>query len=125
MDGGQQRGGIGVPLRRREDRRLLTGAGCYSDDFRVPDQAYMAVLRSPHAHAGIGAIDTAAARAMSGVLAVLTGADYIDDGFAPLTHAPAAQSPPDIRLENTDGTPIEAPHQYPLAIDRARFVGEA
>jgi len=42
-----------------------------------------------------------------------------------MAHAPAAQSPPDIRLENTDGAPVEAPHQYPLAVDRARFVGEA
>ena len=66
---------IGQPLRRKEDLRLLTGSGRYSDDVNLPGQAYAYVLRSPHAHARIRGIDTAAARAMPGVLAVLTGAD--------------------------------------------------
>jgi carbon-monoxide dehydrogenase large subunit len=116
--------GIGAALRRREDPRLLTGQGCYSEDFSLPGQAHAAVLRSPHAHARIVAIDSAEAGVMPGVLAVLTGADYIADGLQPMAHAPAAQSPPDIRLQNTDGTPVAAPRQYPLAVDRARFVGE-
>src|SRR5437763_7848601 len=124
MDKAGKPSGIGAALRRREDPRLLTGQGCYSADFNLSGQAYAAVLRSPHAHARIVAIDTAEARAMPGMLPVLTGADYVADGLQPMTHAPAAQSPPDIRLENTDGTPVEAPGQYPLAVERARFVGE-
>ncbi len=65
--------GIGDTVRRKEDSRLLTGRGCYSDDVNLPDQAYAAALRAPHAHALIRAIDVEAARAMPGVLAVLTG----------------------------------------------------
>ncbi len=74
---------IGKPLRRKEDLRLLTGNGRYSDDVSLPGQAYAAIVRSPHAHARIGSIDTAAARAMPGVLAVLTGADVLADGLKP------------------------------------------
>ncbi len=67
---------IGKPLPRKEDPRLLTGRGRYSDDVSLPGQAYAVFVRSPHAHARIRSIDTgAAARAMPGVLAVLTGAD--------------------------------------------------
>lgn len=69
MAAARTRGGIGVALRRREDPRLLMGQGCYTDDFSLPDQAHMAVLRAPHAHARIVAIDSAAARAMPGVSA--------------------------------------------------------
>ena len=56
--------GIGAPVRRHEDLRLLTGQGRYSDDLTLPGQAYAVMLRSPHAHAEIGTIDTTAARAM-------------------------------------------------------------
>jgi len=66
--------GIGKPLRRLEDVRLLTGRGCYSDDFNVAGQAYAVVVRSPQAHARIAAIETQHARAMPDVIAVLTGA---------------------------------------------------
>jgi aerobic carbon-monoxide dehydrogenase large subunit len=125
MDRQTRPAGIGARLKRREDPRLLTGRGCYGADFNLPGQAHAAVLRSPYAHARILAIDVAEACAMPGVLAVLSGADWVGDGLQPMAHAPAAQSPPDIRLENTDGAPVEAPHQYPLAVDRARFVGEA
>jgi carbon-monoxide dehydrogenase large subunit len=125
MDRATKPGGIGAALKRREDPRLLTGQGCYGADFGLPNQAHAVVLRSPYAHARILAIDTAEARAMPGVLAVLAGADWVAEGLQPMAHAPAAQSPPDIRLENSDGAPVEAPHQYPFAVDRARFVGEA
>ena len=50
--------GIGDSVRRKEDLRLLTGRGCYSDDFNFPGQAYAAALRAPHAHALIRDIDT-------------------------------------------------------------------
>src|SRR5215469_10388957 len=72
--------GIGQPVRRREDFRLLTGKGCYSDDYNLPGQTYAVMVRSPHAHAGIRSIDTNAAAAAPGVLAVLTGRDLLDDG---------------------------------------------
>ena len=125
MDTARTSGGIGIALRRREDPRLLTGKGCYTDDFSLGQEAHMAVLRAPHAHARIVAIDKAAAVALPGVLAVLTGADFVADGHQPMTHMPTSQSPPDIRLDNEDGTPLEIPRQYPLALDRVRFVGEA
>src|ERR1700677_3423990 len=59
--------GIGAPVRRREDLGLLTGQGRYSDDLTLPGQAYAVMLRSPHAHAEIGQIDTNQARAVPGV----------------------------------------------------------
>src|SRR5438067_9217756 len=92
------RAGIGEPLRRLEDARLLTGRGCYSDDFNLAGQVYAAVVGSPHAHARITAIQTEHAQAMPGVLAILTGADYVADGLGPMTYSPAARHPPDIRL---------------------------
>src|ERR1700731_3274826 len=69
--------GIGQPVRRREDLRLITGQGRYTDDLKLPGQAYAAMVRSPHAHAVLRAIDTTAAKAVPGVLAVLTGKDWI------------------------------------------------
>ena len=69
------REGFGKPVLRKEDGRLLTGGGAYSDDLNVPGQAYACFVRSPHAHARIGRIDTAAALAVVGVIAVLTGRD--------------------------------------------------
>jgi carbon-monoxide dehydrogenase large subunit len=61
---------IGLPLRRKEDQRLLTGRGQFSDDFSLQGQVFAAMLRSPHPHARILAIDSSAARAMPGVLAI-------------------------------------------------------
>ena len=66
---------IGKPVERKEDARLLTGKGRFSDDFALPGQAYAALVRSPYAHARIRSIDVAEALNMPGVLAVLTGAD--------------------------------------------------
>src|SRR5437762_3772735 len=118
-------GAIGKSLPRLEDARLLTGRGCYSDDFALPGQSYAAVVRSPYAHARIAAIDTRAARNLPGVLAVLTGADVIADGLKAVPHIPAAMSPPDIKLPNTDGSPHKVVRPDVLAIEAARFVGEA
>ncbi len=116
--------GIGQSVRRREDLRLLTGNGRYTDDLTLPGQMHAYVLRSPHAHAEIAGIDTRSAAALPGVAAVLTAADYLADGLKPMAHAPASTSPPDIRLDNTDGSAIEVPAQMPLAQGRVRFVGE-
>ena len=117
--------GIGTTVRRKEDLRLVTGRGCYSDDFNFPDQAYGAAVRSPHAHALIRAIDVAAARAMPGVLAVLTGADALADGLTRIPHLTAAGTPPDIVLTNRDGSPVPAAPHYVLPTDRVRHVGTA
>src|SRR5579864_6319987 len=66
---------VGTPLRRREDRRLLTGASRFIDDIRLPGMVHAAIVRSPHAHARIVRLDAGAARAMPGVVAVLTAPD--------------------------------------------------
>jgi carbon-monoxide dehydrogenase large subunit len=116
---------IGQPVRRREDMRLVTGNGSYADDVNLPGQAYAAMVRSPHAHARIRAIDTEAAMAAPGVLAVLTGRDLIADGLKPIPHKVWSQHPAEIAIEGRDGfTTFTAPH-YPLPPDKVRFVGEA
>ncbi len=117
--------GIGQPVRRREDLRLVRGAGRYTADENLPDQVYAVMLRSPHAHARILAIATEKAKAMPGVLAVLTGADFLADGLKPIPHKPWSPHPAETQLQNKGGgPPFEAPH-YPLPADKARFVGEA
>ena len=102
---------LGQRLRRREDRRLLTGEGCYEADIPAPPGCLHAIfIRSPHAHAGIGGIDARAALALPGVLAVLTGAD-----LAPLV-ASLRMAPPIEGLQ-----PMEMPV---LPTDAVRFVGD-
>ncbi|HKW37267.1 MAG TPA: xanthine dehydrogenase family protein molybdopterin-binding subunit [Burkholderiales bacterium] len=117
--------GIGAAVPRKEDRRLLTGRGSYSDDLDLPGQAYAVVVRSPHAHARIVGIDPSDALAAPGALAVLTGADWLKDGMKPIPHRPFSASPPDVALSNRDGSPIFIAPHYPLPADRARFAGEA
>ena len=117
--------GIGQTVRRKEDARLVTGRGNYSDDVNLPGQAYGAAVRSPHAHALIRSIDVAAARAMPGVLAVLTGQDALADGLKRIPHLAAAGTPPDIVLTNRDGSPVPVAPHHVLATDRVRHVGAA
>ena len=116
--------GIGSSPRRREDYRLVTGAGTFGDDFTLPGQTFAAVVRSPHAHAILRRIEATQACALPGVLAVLTAADYLADGLKPLVHSPFTISPPDITLPNRDGQAVFIAPHYPLACDRVRFVGE-
>jgi carbon-monoxide dehydrogenase large subunit len=116
---------IGGTVRRKEDARLVTGRGNYSDDVNLPGQAYGAAVRSPHAHARIRSIDTTAARAMPGVLAVLTGADAVADGLTRIPHLAAAGTPPDIVLHNRDGSPVPVAPHHVLPADRVRHVGTA
>ena len=73
-------GAIGQPLRRKEDERLLTGKGRFSDDFFLEGQAYAVMVRSPHPHARIVRINTDSARSMPGVLGLFSGADCLADG---------------------------------------------
>jgi carbon-monoxide dehydrogenase large subunit len=116
--------GIGRAVRRREDRRLLTGAGCYTDDVTLPGQAHACLVRSPHAHAAIGDIDVAEALAVPGVLAVLTGADAVKDGLVSITHPAVPTNPHEVPLRSRDGAPFFVAPHAPLPVDRARFVGE-
>ena len=108
--------GIGEAPRRREDARFLTGQGGYLDDLAIPDLAHAVFLRSPHAHAVITGIDTAAARAAPGVLAVLTASEVRADGLRPL--------PPVAGANPYDGTPFAFLPQPLLAEDKVRHVGE-
>jgi len=125
MDRSPNGSGIGAPVRRREDLRLVRGAGRYTADENLPGQAYAAMVRSPHGHARIRAIASQAALAVPGVLAVLTGADFLADGLKPIPHKPWSPHPAETKLSNRDGrAPFEPPH-YPLPADKARFVGEA
>ena len=77
---------IGRPLPRFEDLRLVRGSGRYTDDVSVAQQAFAIFVRSPHAHARVSAIDTSAALGRAGVLAVLTGRDYLADGHLGMAH---------------------------------------
>jgi len=125
MDRTTNGSGIGAPVRRREDLRLVRGGGRYTADENLPGQVYAVMLRSPHAHARIRAIDTAKAKATPGVLAVFTGADVIADGLKPIPHKPWSPHPAEATLANKTGeAPFEAQH-WPLPADKARFAGEA
>jgi carbon-monoxide dehydrogenase large subunit len=118
-------GSIGQPLRRKEDGRLLTGKGRFTDDFAVEGQTYAAMVRSPHPHARIVRIDTAAAKAMPGVLAVLTGADCKADGLKPIPHTPVPATKFDMKLTAPGGGPVFAGPHMLLPADKVRHVGEA
>ncbi|MBV9134288.1 MAG: xanthine dehydrogenase family protein molybdopterin-binding subunit [Chloroflexi bacterium] len=118
---------IGQPIPRLEDARLVTGAGQYTDDFRLPGQVYAAFVRSPHAHARLLRIGSEAAAVSPGVLAVLTGADYAADGHGPIPHGAQPTDATDARrpaFQYLDGqTPFEEA-QPPLATDHVRYIGE-
>lgn len=116
--------GIGRSVRRREDPRLLAGHGRYSDDLNLPGQAYAVMVRSPHAHARIVAIDAAAAKRAPGVLAVLTGADMLSDGLKPIPHAVWSRHPAERYLPNSDGSEAFVPPHHVMATDEVRHVGE-
>ena len=116
---------IGESIRRKEDLRLLTGRGCFSDDFNFPGQAYAAALRSPNAHALIRGIDTRPAREVPGVIAVLTGDDARADGLKAIPHLATPGAPPDIVLHNRDGSPVPVAPHHVLPTDRVRHVGTA
>jgi len=115
FDPASARFGASRSQKRLEDERLLRGKGLYSDDRDLPGQAWMAVLRSPHAHARIKSIDADEARRASGVLAVYTGADLKADGIGHMPFPPVFKRP--------DGAPMAAPPRTPLAIDTAYYVG--
>src|SRR5579884_605804 len=118
-------GAIGQPIRRKEDVRLLTGGGRFSDDFALPGQAFAAIVRSPHPHARILGVDAAAARAMPGVLGVFDGRDCAADGLAPIPHDPVPKTRYDMKLTAPGGGEVFIGPQMLLPADRVRHVGEA
>ena len=108
--------GIGQPVSRFEDPRLLRGRGRFINDLNLAGQAYAVLLRSPHAHARIRAIDTAAARAVQGVLAIYTGEDVVRDGLGTM--------PINLPRKRADGAPLFAKPHRGLAYGEVKFVGD-
>jgi carbon-monoxide dehydrogenase large subunit len=108
--------GIGQSVRRKEDVRLLTGTGLYTDDINRENQAWMVVLRSPHAHAKILSINTDAAKAAPGVVTVLTGHDAKADGLGLF--------PVMVEVPGKDGKPLWCPERHILQTEAVRFVGD-
>lgn len=104
-------GAVGKSIKRVEDPRFIQGKGKYVANLKIPGMAYAAIVRSPHAHANIKAIDASAALAMDGVIAVYTGADLAADNVGGL---PCGFNPPDIKT---------APHPA-LAVNKVRHVGD-
>ncbi len=116
---------VGQPLRRKEDERLITGRGKFTDDFSMPDQAWTAMVRSPHPHAEIIAIDASTAQKMPGVLAVYTGIDLKNDGLGQIPHNPVPSTKFDVKLRARSGGPVYIGEHFLLPTDRVRHVGEA
>ena len=106
--------GVGQAVPRTEDPVLLRGEGRYTDDVSLDGQLHMVMVRSPHAHGMINRIETKAARAMPGVVAVYTAADLA--AYRPQTSR--------MPLKNADGSAMRAPMRPALAQDRVRFVGD-
>ena len=109
--------GIGARVLRKEDKRFLLGKGRYTDDIVEPNQAYAAFVRSPHAHATIKSIDSAAASAMEGVEGVLTGPELVADGIGNIICGWGVTS--------KDGTPMNMGAWSALATEKVRYVGDA
>lgn len=107
---------IGQPVSRKEDPVLVTGQGRYAGNLNLPGQAYAVMVRSQVAHGVIRGIETGDAKAMPGVLAVLTGQDLIDAGLGLMTSGP--------EFKNRDGSAMKKPEQPPLTVDKVRFVGD-
>jgi aerobic carbon-monoxide dehydrogenase large subunit len=116
--------GIGQAVPRKEDARLLTGRGRYLPDISLPNMAFAAIVRSPHAHARIRSVDKSAADKAPGVIAVLSGADFAADGRNPIPHQANVEGMPDVTLRLKPGSKL---HTFPISVlakEKARFVGE-
>ena len=112
----EQRYAVGQPVPRKEDPVLLRGEGRYADDLNLPGQAHAVMVRSNAAHGVIRSIDTAAAKDMPGVLAVLTGQDLIAAGLGNM--------PSGMVFKMRDGSEMPKPVQPILTTDKVRFVGD-
>src|ERR1700731_4149340 len=116
---------IGKPRVRTEDGRLVTGRGRFSDDFHLDGRAYAAIVRSPHPHARIVAIDAARAKFMPGVLGIFTGTDAAADGLGPIPHDPLPKTRYDMKLAAPGGAAVFIGPHLLLPTDKVRHVGEA
>ena len=119
--------GIGVHLPRREDHRLLTGAGSYADDVSLPGQVYGYAVRSVHAHARIRGVRVESAKRSPGVLAVLTGADYAAEGLKGIPHGGMSLKPEDHRVPcftRADGSDAFFAPNIPIIADKVHHIGE-
>src|SRR3954470_21863817 len=114
---GNLRFGAGLSPKRLEDQRLLTGQGKFIDDKPEDGALWLHLLRSPHAHAKITAIDVAAAKAMPGIEAIYTGADLVADDVGTLPTLPIFKRP--------DGSAATFPPRRLLAHEIVRYAGEA
>lgn len=108
--------GIGQPVRRKEDTRLLTGRGQFTDDMNFEGQVFAAFTRSPHANAKILGVDLSAALEMPGVIAIYTGADLEAAGMGHMLN--------DATYVNRDGAPMHKTNRLVMPTDQTRFVGE-
>ena len=106
--------GIGASVRRKEDLRFVQGAGKYTDDMNLIDQVHAYILRSPHAHAAVRSIDTSAARAGEGVVAVFTSEDMAEVGGIPCGW----------QVHSKDGSAMAEPKHPVLAEGKVRHVGD-
>ena len=116
--------GIGQPVRRKEDDRLLRGNGRYVPDVKLPGMVYAGIVRSVHAHALIRSVDKTAAEAVPGVIAVFTAAEFAADGRKPIAHAPSLFGGNDVTVTVREGFKIFIVPQATLALERTRYVGE-
>lgn len=112
---------VGQSVRRKEDDLLLTGRARFQDDVNLNGQAHAAILRSPHAHAKIRALDTSEAESAPGVLAVYTGADVAAAGLTPL---PCVAFPRTGALKRHDGRDAFCPPHPIIPATRVRHVGD-
>ena len=114
-------GRIGAPRKRKEDPRFLTGASRFTDDIALAGQLHAAVVRSPHAHARIRAVDVTAARSAPGVRLVLTAADVDGEIARPI---PSFSRTPPFDIRGPDGATAPEAEQFPLARATARYAGQ-
>lgn len=108
---------VGQPIKRKEDQRFLTGKGRYTDDIKLPNQSHAFILRSMVAHAKVKSIDTAAAAAMPGVIAIFTGKDVAADKIGGL--------PCGWLINNKDKSPMVEPPHPCLVLDAVKHVGDS
>jgi carbon-monoxide dehydrogenase large subunit len=119
--------GIGAHLPRREDARLLTGAGSYADDISVAGQVYGYAVRSIHAHARIRGLNLDTAQKAPGVLHVFTGAEYAADGLKGIPHGAVSVKPEDHRVPaftKADGSEAFAAPNIPIVAEKVHHIGE-
>src|SRR3978361_1146827 len=109
--------GIGASVLRKEDRRFITGKGRYVDDIKIAGMTHAHFVRSPHAHARVKSIDSAAAMKMPGVVGVLTGRELVEDKIGNLICGWA--------ITSRDGTPMKMGAWPAMAPETVRFVGQA